>query len=78
MYIFAVALEDANWHHVKSYTKKRANIEKVLLNCGNQLQLMKIKNGQKNIMILIQRNKSFGGKVVVTLNNGKKIIEQLR
>ena len=25
MYIFAVALEDANWHHVKSYTKSRAN-----------------------------------------------------
>ena len=29
MYIFAVALEDADWHHVKSYTKQRA-IEKVL------------------------------------------------
>ena len=25
MYIFAVALEDADWHHVKSYTKQRAN-----------------------------------------------------
>jgi len=24
MYIFAVALEDADWHHVKSYTKSRA------------------------------------------------------
>ena len=25
MYIFAVALEDGNWHHIKSYTKTRAN-----------------------------------------------------
>ena len=25
MYIFAVALEDGDWHHVKSYTKTRAN-----------------------------------------------------
>ena len=25
MYIFAVALEDGDWHHVKSYTKARAN-----------------------------------------------------
>ena len=25
MYIFAVALEDANWHHINSYNKKRAN-----------------------------------------------------
>jgi len=24
MYIFAVALEDADWHHVKSYSKSRA------------------------------------------------------
>ena len=29
MYIFAVALEDANWHHVNSYTKKRANRRKI-------------------------------------------------
>ena len=25
MYIFAVALEDGDWHHIKSYTKSRAN-----------------------------------------------------
>ena len=25
MYIFAVALEDGDWHHLKSYTKARAN-----------------------------------------------------
>ena len=38
---------------------------------------MKIKNGQRNIMIQIQKNKAFGAKVVVTLNNGKKIVEEL-
>ena len=25
MYIFAVALEDGNWHHINSYTPQRAN-----------------------------------------------------
>ena len=54
MYIFAVALEDGNWHHVKSYTKARAK-EKVLLKFGDQLKLMKIKNGLKNIMIQIPK-----------------------
>ena len=54
MYIFAVALEDADWHHIKSYTKKEL-IKKVLLKFGNQLKLMKIKNGLKNIMTLIQK-----------------------
>ena len=34
MYIFAVALEDGNWHHIRSYTKARAN-KKVLLRSGN-------------------------------------------
>ena len=28
MYIFAVALEDGKWHHVKSYTPERANRKK--------------------------------------------------
>ena len=42
MYIFAVALEDGDWHHVKSYTKARANT-KVLSKFGNQLRLTKIR-----------------------------------
>ena len=53
MYIFAVALEDGDWHHVKSYTKARAN-KKVLLKFGDQLKLTKTRNGLKNIMIQIQ------------------------
>ncbi len=38
---------------------------------------MKIKNGQRNITIQIQKKKSFGAKVIVTLNNGKKVTESL-
>ena len=57
--------------------QKLEQIKKVLLKFGNQLQLMKIRNGLKNIMIQIQWKNTFGAKVVVTLNNGKKIIEQL-
>ena len=53
MYIFAVALEDADWHHIKSYSKSRAK-EKVQLKFGEILKLMKIKNGLKNIMTPIQ------------------------
>ena len=35
MYIFAVALEDGTWHHVKSYTKARAK-KKAQLEYGNR------------------------------------------
>ncbi len=37
---------------------------------------MKIKNGLKNIIILILEKKAFGAKVVITLNNGKRITEE--
>jgi len=54
MYIFAVALEDADWHHINLIPKKEP-IEKVQLKFGNQLKHMKIKNGQKNIIIQTQK-----------------------
>ena len=50
MYIFAVALEDGNWHHIKSYTKARAK-RKSTLKFGDQLKLTRIKNGLKNTTI---------------------------
>ena len=50
MYIFAVALEDGTWHHVKSYTREREQGAKVQLNYGKKSKLLKIRYGQKNIM----------------------------
>ena len=38
MYIFAVALEDGDWHHVKSYTKARANRKSTLKSITIQIQ----------------------------------------
>ena len=76
MYIFAVALEDADWHHVKSYTKQRAN-KKSTIKIWKSITTHEDKNWTKRYHDPNPKNKSFGGKVVVTLNNGKKIIEQL-
>ena len=72
MYIFAVALEDGDWHHVKSYTKSRAN-KKSTIKIWKSITTYEDKNGLKNITIPNPKKKSFGAKVVVTLNNGKKI-----
>jgi 2-methylcitrate dehydratase len=76
MYIFAVALEDADWHHVKSYTKQRAN-KKSTIKIWKSITTHEDKKWTKRYHDPNPKNKSFGGKVVVTLNNGKKIIEQL-
>ena len=76
MYIFAVALEDADWHHVKSYTKQRAN-KKSTLKIWKAIKTFEDKKWTKKYHDPDPKKKSFGAKVVVTMNNGKKITEQL-
>jgi 2-methylcitrate dehydratase len=76
MYIFAVALEDANWHHINSYTRSRAN-KKNTIKIWRSIKTHEDKKWTKKYHDPNPKNKSFGAKVVVTLNNGKKIVEQL-
>jgi len=76
MYIFAVALEDADWHHIKSYTRQRAN-KKSTIKIWKSITTYEDKAWTKKYHDPNPKNKSFGAKVIVTLNNGKKIIEQL-
>ena len=76
MYIFAVALEDGNWHHIKSYTKKRSN-KKSTIKLWNSIKTYEDKKWTKKYHDPNPKNKSFGAKVIVSLNNGKKVTEQL-
>ena len=76
MYIFAVALEDGNWHHVKSYTKARAN-KKSTLKIWRSITTHEDKKWTKKYHDPNPRKKSFGAKVIVTMNNGKKFEEIL-
>ena len=76
MYIFAVALEDADWHHIRSYTKQRAN-RKRTIKIWKSIKTHEDKKWTKKYHDPNPKNKSFGAKVVVTLNNGKKITDQL-
>ncbi len=75
MYIFAVALEDADWHHVKSYTKSRAN-KKSTIKIWRSIKTHEDKKWTKRYHDPNPKKKSFGAKVVITLKNGKKITEQ--
>ena len=76
MYIFAVALEDADWHHIKSYTKSRAN-RKSTIKIWKCIKTHEDKKWTRKYHDSDPKNKSFGAKVVVTMKNGKKISEQL-
>ena len=76
MYIFAVALEDANWHHVKSYSKLRSN-RKSTIKIWKSIKTHEDKKWTRKYHDPNPRNKSFGAKVVVTMKNGEKVIEEL-
>ena len=75
MYIFAVALEDADWHHVKSYTRSRAK-KKSTIKIWHSVKTHEDKKWTKRYHDPNPKKKSFGAKVAITLKNGKKIIEQ--
>tara|TARA_B100000945_G_scaffold55452_1_gene40787 strand:- start:56 stop:508 length:453 start_codon:yes stop_codon:yes gene_type:complete len=76
MYIFAVALEDADWHHIRSYSKSRAK-RRSTIKIWKSIKTHEDKNWTKKYHDPNPKNKSFGAKVVVTLNNNKKITQKL-
>jgi len=76
MYIFAVALEDADWHHIKSYTRARAK-RKSTIKIWHSIKTHEDRKWTKKYHDPNPKKKSFGAKVTVTMNNGKKISEQL-
>ena len=75
MYIFAVALEDGTWHHVKSYTKTRAK-RKSTLKIWRSIKTHEDKKWTKKYHDQNPKKKAFGAKVVITLKNGRKITEE--
>ena len=75
MYIFAVALEDADWHHVKSYSKLRAR-KKSTIKIWRSIKTHEDKKWTKRYHDPNPKNKAFGAKVIVTLKNNRKIVEE--
>jgi 2-methylcitrate dehydratase len=76
MYIFAVALEDGSWDHIKSYNKQRAK-RKSTIRIWHLIKTHEDKKWSKKYHDPDPKKKSFGAKVIVTLKNGKKIKEEL-
>ena len=60
-----------------NHMQNQEQIEKVQLKFGNLLKPYEDKKWTKKYHDPNPKNKSFGAKVVVTLNNGKKITDQL-
>jgi len=72
MYIFAVALEDANWHHEKSYDRKRANRPETIR------LWHKVRTHEKEEWTKLYKHpdpseRAFGGLVEITMKDGRLI-----
>ena len=75
MYIFAVALEDGNWHHVKSYTPERAN-RKSTIELWQKVKTFEDPKWTEKYHDPDPKRKSFGGKVIIKMNDGSLIQEE--
>ena len=77
MYIFAVALEDGAWHHVKSYTPKRAQ-RKSTVELWQKISTKEDPKWTEKYHDPNPKNKCFGGKVVITMKDGFTMSEEIK
>ena len=76
MYIFAVALEDGSWHHVKSYTPERAN-KPSTVNLWRKIVTHEDKEWTKKYHDPDPKKKCFGGRVLITMEDGTTFDQEL-
>ncbi|RYE52853.1 MAG: MmgE/PrpD family protein, partial [Hyphomicrobiales bacterium] len=76
MYIFAVALEDGGWHHEKSYAPERANRPETV-KLWHKISTLEDPEWTRRYHARDPNEKAFGGKVVVTLEDGSVITDEL-
>jgi len=76
MYIFAVALEDGVWNHIKSYTPQRAQ-KKSTVNLWRKISTREKKKWTKKYHDPNPNNKCFGGKVIIRMKNGSTISKEI-
>ena len=76
MYIFAVALEDGNWHHNDSYTPQRSN-KKSTIELWKKIVTYEDKKWTKKYHNPNPSKKCFGGEVIIQMKDGSKIKSKL-
>jgi 2-methylcitrate dehydratase len=76
MYIFAVALQDRSWHHVKSYAPERAQRPDTVA-LWHKISTVEDTEWTRRYHATDPKEKAFGAKVVVTMNDGSSITDEL-
>ena len=77
MYIFAVALEDGTWHHIKSYLPQRAR-KKSTVKLWHKIFTRENKKWTKRYHEKNPNKKCFGGKVIIKMQDGSSFVEEIK
>ena len=76
MYIFAVALQDGQWHHVNSYTPERAGRSDTVT-LWHKIETVEDPKWTDRYHDPDPTKKAFGGRVVIQMKNGETIEDEL-
>ena len=76
MYIFAVALQDGVWHHIKSYEPERARRPDTVA-LWRKISTVEDLAWTKRYHEPDPSKRAFGGRVEITLKGGKKVVDEL-
>jgi 2-methylcitrate dehydratase len=75
-YILAVALQDGEWHHINSYTSERAQ-RRDTIKLWHSITTVEDPIWTARYHDTDPNKRAFGGRLEVTLNSGKKIVDEL-
>ena len=76
MYIFAVALQDGEWHHVRSYAPERARREDTV-RLWHKISTVEDPEWTRRYHSRDPNEKAFGARVVVTMEDGSTVEDEL-
>ncbi len=76
MYIVAVALQDGAWHHVRSYAPERARRPDTVA-LWHKIRTVEDPRWTARYHATDPAQKAFGGRVVMTLRDGRAIVDEL-
>lgn len=76
MYIFAVALQDGEWHHERSYAPERAQRPETV-ELWHKISTVEDPEWTRRYHSTDPAEKAFGCKAVVTLRDGTEIVDEL-
>ncbi|MBB5519745.1 MmgE/PrpD family protein [Amphiplicatus metriothermophilus] len=76
MYIFAVALQDGQWHHVKSYAPERARRPDTV-RLWRKISTVEDPEWTRRYHSRDPKEKAFGARVVATFEDGSELVDEL-